>query len=427
MNVEVKYGEHAVSVTIPNEYSADVIYPEFEPGVEDESKSVRNALTSPVASPPLSKMLEGINRLGIIFSDVTRATPNRTILPPILKIAAESGITDDRITLFNATGTHRTNTPAELTELLGESIARRYEIVQNVSTDRATLTRVGKTSTGNEVYLNKRLIDCDLRILTGYIEPHFFAGYSGGGKAIMPGCAGTDTILWNHGAINIDDPHATWGELDKNPIAREVLEAAHMAGPSFLVNVTLNRDRNITAVFAGNIEEAHRNGCDFVARRAIRRVNRLYDLVITSNAGYPLDRNLYQTVKGMSAAARIVKPGGAILALAECRDGIPEEGNFGRMLASENHSGAILDSIRSGASHEQDVWQAQVICKIAEQVRIYLYSDKLSEEKITGSHCIPVSNVDETIAEILASTSNPGCVCVLPEGPETIPVYPNPI
>ena len=421
MNVPVKYGEATVPVSISDAHRVDVIHPEYSTGLPDEVGAIRNALESPFNAPSLESVLEGANSVGVVFSDATRATPNGTILPVILETIENAGITRDEVTLFNATGTHRKNTRSELETLLGAEIANRYEIVQNDATDAEGFTAVGTTSTGNEIRINNRLLPCDLRILTGYIEPHFFAGYSGGGKAIMPGCAVLDTILANHGAENIDHPGATWGELDTNPIAKEVREAARMVGSSFLVNVTLNRNRAITGVFAGDLDSAHRTGCEFVANHAIRTVPRLYDLVITSNAGYPLDRNLYQTVKGMSAAARIVRPGGAILVCAECRDGIPEEGPFGRILALSPDPHEILGRIRAGEIYEQDAWQAQILCRIAARADIYLFSGRLSDEEISRAHCRPVQDIDDTIAEILSRAGSDVSVCVLPEGPETIP------
>ena len=221
----VKYGNGTVEIEIPEGFRSKIVRPTFEPGTDDPESLLRNALRNPIGAPPLESMATGAKTVGIVFSDITRATPNRLILPALFEALRAAGIQDDSVVLFNATGTHRINTRDELVEILGEETVGRFEIVQNTSSDRSTFVSVGTTSTGNEVLLNRRLCECDLRILTGFIEPHFFAGFSGGGKAIMPGCASIDTILRNHGHRNIDNPKASWGETRVNPIASEVREA----------------------------------------------------------------------------------------------------------------------------------------------------------------------------------------------------------
>ena len=267
METRVKFGRGEIEITIPDECETTVVNSRSDPGFADPDSKIRASLDEPIGSPPLSKLLEAADNVGIVFSDITRATPNETILPPILDACAAAGIRDSEIRLFNATGTHRTNTEAELADLLGPTIAGRYRIIQNVATGTG-FTQVGTTRSGNEIHINEELTRCDLRILTGYIEPHFFAGFSGGGKAVMPGCAALETIQRNHSPSHIDDESATWGVIDGNPIAEDVIETVDMVGPCFLLNITLNRSREITGVFAGDVRAAHRRGCEMVRERA---------------------------------------------------------------------------------------------------------------------------------------------------------------
>jgi nickel-dependent lactate racemase len=259
---------------------------------------------------------------------------------------------------------------------------------------------------------------CDLKVLTGFIEPHFFAGFSGGGKAIMPGMAGQRTVLGNHDAGMIADPRATWGVTHGNPIWEEVQEVARQAGRLFLVNVTLNRDK---AIFAGDLAAAHAAGCAFVGRSALVPVPRPFDIVITTNSGYPLDLNLYQAVKGMSAAAQVVRPGGAIIIAASCWDGIPEHGLYGQLLRAAASPRELLDRITAPGFLEQDQWQAQIQAQIQLKAAVYVRSDGLTDAQIRSALLQPCRRIEETVADLLGRFGPHATICVLPEGPQTIP------
>jgi nickel-dependent lactate racemase len=260
-----------------------------------------------------------------------------------------------------------------------------------------------------------------VKILTGFIEPHFFAGFSGAGKAIMPGMAGQETVLRNHNARNIADPNATWGVTWGNPIWEEIREVARKAEASFLLNVTLNRDKAVTGVFAGDLDEAHACGVDFVRQTAMVSVEKPFDIVVTTNSGYPLDLNLYQAVKGMSAAAQVVRPGGAILCAAECWDGIPDHGLYGQLLREAGSPQELLDRIMEPGFLKQDQWQAQIQVQIQLKADVYVHSSYLSETQIRDALLKPAPSIEATLAE-LADTYGPNPhICVLPEGPQTVP------
>ena len=304
MQIELAYGKGRLKASIPDNVNTSVVEPRYVKGLPDQLSAVKEALADPINHLPLSESVRKGQKVAIVFSDITRATPYPVLLPPLLQ--ALGHIPDDHITFFCATGTHRPATPRELITILGKEVTERFRIVQNNASDPTQQQYAGTTASGLRVMLNKEILEYDLRILTGFIEPHFFAGFSGGGKAIMPGMASLETVRQNHSIRNLSHHHARWGHTSGNPLWEEVVEAAEMAAPLFLLNITLNRDKQITGVFAGEHREAHKRGCSFARETAMAPLKGPFDLVITSNSGYPLDLNIYQSVKGMSAAERVV-------------------------------------------------------------------------------------------------------------------------
>ncbi len=417
--MRLAYGKRGLEIDLPDSLRVDVIEPRYVSGLADPPWAIRQALQDPIGSDSLAQRVTAADTIGIVVNDITRATPYPIILPALLEEIAH--VPDERITIFVATGTHRSNTVEELNGMLGTDVVERFRIVQNDTNDLASHTRVGTTDSGNAVWIHTEYLACDLRILTGFIEPHFFAGFSGGGKACMPGMALLETILRNHCPTNIDHPHATWGTTAGNPIWEEIRQAAQMGGPSFLLNVALNCDKDITAVFAGDIDQAHARGCAFVRQTAMAAVSSPYDIVITSNSGYPLDLNLYQAVKGMSAAAQIVKDGGSIILAAECWDGIPDHGGYKELLTHATSPDALLADIRSGSPTVQDVWQAQIHASICTKARLHLFSDRLSDTAIEQAMLKPCRDIRRTVDALLRERGPDTRIAVLPEGPQTIP------
>jgi nickel-dependent lactate racemase len=418
MLIHLAYGETGLDLNLPDGGPVTVIEPASRPGVRDPAAAVREALRHPIGSPPLRDAVPAGARIGIVFSDLTRPSPSRLLVQAILDElpAAARG----RVTLFNAVGTHRPNTDDELRRMLGPEIAGAFRVVQNSAAATSSQARVGTTSAGHPVWLNRELVACDALVLTGFIEPHFFAGFSGGGKAVMPGMAGLATIMANHSAQMIGNPNATWGVTRGNPVWEEMQEAARMAGPAFLVNVTLNRQRAVAGVFAGDIAAAHAAGCAEVRAHAMTPTSRAHDIVIATNSGYPLDQNLYQAVKGMSAAARIVRSGGAIILAAECRDGIPDHGAYGRMLRESGSPRRFLESLGSRAA-EQDQWQAQIQAQIQEKAEVHLYSTCLGDGQIKSAWLRPCGDIEATLRELRSRMGPDASIAVLPDGPQTIP------
>jgi nickel-dependent lactate racemase len=392
---------------------------------------MRAALQEPIGAQPLAQCVRASDRVGIVFSDITRATPHGLILPAVL--AELRHVPQEQIILCCALGTHRPNTQEELRSMfamagageVGGEIAREllsgYRIVQNDAFDPETQQHMGVTSRGHDIWINRAIAACDVKVLTGFIEPHFFAGFSGGGKALMPGMAGQRTVLGNHDAGMIANSNATWGITHGNPIWEEVMEVAHCVGGIFLVNVTLNKHQELTGVFAGDLDQAHAAGCAFVQHTAMAPVPAAFDVVITTNSGYPLDLNLYQAVKGMSAAAKVVKPGGAIICAAECWDGIPDHGLYGQLLREAQDPGHLLERITTPGFLMQDQWQAQIQAQIQLKADVYVYADYLTDTQIRESLLLPCRNIEATVAELRMKYGPHISICVLPEGPQTIP------
>jgi nickel-dependent lactate racemase len=419
MRIKLAYGKTGLPVELDDSLNVTVVEPSFVPALPDPEAAVREALRAPIGSPPLRDLVRPGMRVGVVFSDITRPAPNPLMLAAVLEVL--DAIPGVETTLFNALGTHRPNTEAELRGMVGDAIFERRRIVQNDTFDPATQVRVGVTSKGHETWLNAELMACDLKILTGFIEPHLFAGFSGGGKAIMPGMAGQRTVIGNHDAGMVGHPKAIWGVTQGNPIWEEVGEVAGQAGRLFLLNVTLNRDKAVTGVFAGDLDQAHAAGCAFVKRSAMVAVARPFDIVVTTNSGYPLDINLYQSVKGMRAADQVVKPGGTIIIATRCSDGIPEHGLYGKILRESHSPRELLDRICAPGFLEQDQWQAQIQALVQLKADVYVRSDGLSDDEIRSALLIPCRRIEDTVAELVGKYGRGASVCVMPEGPQTIP------
>jgi nickel-dependent lactate racemase len=419
MNIRLAYGRTGLNVTVPEH--ADVLTPKFIPGLGDSRAAVREALRDPISSAPLAALVKPGNRVVIVHTDITRATPNDLILPVLLDELEQAGIPPKNITLLNGLGTHRAQTGSELRGMLGDRIVEGYRCLQHNCSDEANLVSLGVTARGHPVRINRDYLEADVRILTGFIEPHFFAGFSGGPKAVLPSLAGMESVFSNHGIEMIAHPEATWGVTEGNPIWEEMREVALRTNPTFLLNVALNIRREITGVFAGELLAAHAKGCIFVKENAMCAVSQPYDIVLTTNSGYPLDQNLYQSVKGMSAASQIVRDGGSILIAAECEDGLPDHGQYAALLREAGSIRGVIDLISKPGFSAQDQWQVQIQAKIQSRAEVYVYSDGLTDRQIEQALFIPCRNLEDTLARVLEKSGPAARICVIPEGPQTIP------
>ncbi|MDB6034420.1 MAG: hypothetical protein JWM16_4758 [Verrucomicrobiales bacterium] len=418
MKVNLAYGQAQIAIEVPEERTT-VIEPAHTPGLSDERGAVVEALESPIGARPLRDWIQPHNKVCISFTDITRATPNERLIPWLLNFLSES-VATEQITLLNQLGTHRPNTEAELEKMLTPEVVRRYRVLNHEPENPEALVAFGTMRDGTPALINRHVAEADVRIVTGFIEPHFFAGFSGGVKGIIPGTAGLQTVMSNHGVKNIGSPKATFGVTSGNPLWEELREVALRVGLSFLLNVTLNEQRQITGVFAGDIIQAHKAGTEFVRRSAMQKVAAPFDVVVTTNSGYPLDMNLYQGVKGMSAAARIVKPGGTIILACECREGVPANSPMDKLLRSAGGTEEILALLASGGPARPEQWQAQIQALVQRKARVLVYSS-LPDEVIRAAHLTPCRDISSTLRELLQGLGSEGRLAVLPQGPLTIP------
>jgi len=419
MQVRIAYGKGALTLELP-EGRTTVIEPSHREGVPDERGDLFAALDEPVAAKPLRDWWSPGRSVCIVFTDITRATPNERLIPWILDYLHEAGVPKESIALLNSTGTHRGNTAEELDVMLTPAVARGYRVINHDCHAKEDMVQFGETKGGKPALLNRWLVNADVRIITGFIEPHFFAGFSGGPKGIMPGVAGLETTMNNHGARMIGDPNSVFGVLDENPIWCEMRDIALRVGPSFLVNVTLNEARKITGIFAGDLLKAHREGCEFVRSTAMQAVEAPFDIVVTGNSGYPLDMNLYQGVKGMAAAARILKPGGLLILACECSEGVPAGSPFDKLLRGARDAEEVLQMLAQPGFVRAEQWQAQIQSLISKRARILLHS-VLPDDAVRAAHLTPCRDICRTVEEEVARLGGEARIAVLPQGPLTIP------
>lgn len=416
MKTTLLYGKENLTINLPEH--ALILEPKNLPGVSDEMKALKEGLQNPIGSLPLSKMVQATDKVAIAISDITRPTPNEKLIPALI---GELGhVPLENFVIINGTGTHRDQTREEFIGMLGEWVVDNIRIINNNCHDKETLVKVGHSKFGCDVYLNKEYVEADFRIVTGFIEPHFFAGFSGGPKGIMPGIAGIETIMTFHNARMIGDPLSTWGNMVNNPLQDMTREINNMCKPHFMLNVTLNGDKEITNVFAGELIAAHDKGCAYAKEHAMTRCDERFDVVITSNSGYPLDQNLYQAVKGMSAAHKIVKKGGTIIVASECSDGLPSHGNYGDILKLASTPQELLDLINNPEFKKFDQWQVQKQAVIQVWADVYVYS-LLTDEQVTQAMLKPTNNIEDTLEELKGKYGENMTIAVLPLGPLTIP------
>ena len=416
MDYFLKYGKEGLPLNFDDQFNITVLQPRNTPGVTNPDQLLTESLQHPIGDTALAEKVTPESKIGIIINDITRATPTRFILEGVLHEL--STVPSENITLFIALGTHRKDSPDELKGILGEENFNRFRIVQNDCEDQSTQTCLGKSSLGHDVWLNSELLKCDLILLTGFIEPHLFAGFSGGGKAIMPGMAGKTTIMQNHGIEMIGNSQAIWGVTVGNPIWEEIQEIAEMAGKIFLINITMNNQREITGVFCGNLRKAHAEGVKFVKSSSMVEVPHAFDLVITTNDGFPLDQNLYQSFKGISAAARIVKPGGAIIMASECIDGIGIQNfeHFEKILKIVGTPQRLLFLLKVLGSRIHDRWQMQILAQNLSRTHTFLYS-ALPDKEVKAFMLEPTHDIVQTCRNLYPGAQ----ICIMPHGPLSIP------
>jgi nickel-dependent lactate racemase len=410
--VQLAYGETGLAVRLPAD-RLNVVRPRIQAAAKDVATVLREALRHPVAGPPLRDVIRPGQTVAVSICDATRPQPRQLMLTALVEELAGIVRPEDIVVLV-ATGTHRGSTRAEL------GLLDDFTVVNHDARDDASLAWCGTIGAGVPVWLNRRWVEADARITTGFVEPHFFAGFSGGPKLVAPGLAGLETVLTLHDAKRIGDPKATWGVCEGNPVHDDVRAIAAATGVDFGFDVVLNSEQQIVAAFGGEVLAMHAVAREVVRETAMVAVPEPFDVVVTTNAGYPLDQNLYQAVKGMSAAATIVKPGGTIVTAAECRDGFPDHGSFRSVLASAPSPGELLSTITARQRTVPDQWQVQILAAILERARVWVYTSHLTDDDLASAHLGASHDIAATVHEALSEAGPRARVCVLPEGPQTI-------
>lgn len=415
--IAIPYGKGTVSCEIPEGRLGQVLLPAKEAPQGTPAEILQAALQNPIGTTPLKELSRDARRVVIITDDHTRPLPSRDTLPQILAALARPP-EEYEITILVATGLHRGMRPAEMQERFGKELMERYPIINHCAAAREELVSLGTLSTGNELLVNRLVTESDLVIAEGFIEPHFFAGFSGGRKSILPGVSGEETILRNHSPQHIADARASAAILTQNPVHEEAAEAAERAGLRFIVNVALNSRKEIIQAFAGDPAAAHRAGCAYVRQMMSVPVHPA-EIVVTSNNGYPLDRNLYQAVKGMDTAARAAQAGGTIILAAQCQDGVGHPA-FEELITS-CASVEELDERMSRGHAAVDQWQVQILARILKRNRVILVSDTITQAQARRMFLDTAPDLQEALNRALKRHGPATKVHVLPDGPVVIP------
>ncbi len=424
MRVELSFGRGTLAVDLPGELDVTVIRKPAMPVLPDPAAAVRTALARPTGLPPLEAFARGRDSACILICDITRPVPNGLLLRPLVESLAAAGIALDRITVLVATGLHRPNLGAELEELVGDPWVMQHVRVENhYARNDEDHDDLGLTTHGTPVKLDRRFVRAGVKIVTGLVEPHFMAGYSGGRKVIAPGIAHRDTITTFHSHRFMADPLADNCVLEGNPLHREQLAIAAMLGPVFCVNTVLDEHRNLSYVNAGELLESHLEAVAFTQRYARVPVPRRFATVVTSAAGYPLDKTYYQTVKGMVAPLDILAPGGTLVIASECSEGM---GSAEYVEAQQRLVGlgpdGFLRSIEPKRFADVDEWQTQMQVKPMRAGRVELYTTGLDEQARALTGVALAGSVEQAVARSVAASGD-RCVAVIPEGPYVVPVH----
>jgi len=384
--------------------------------VADPEGAVRESLSSPILSAPLAEIAAGRKNACIVISDITRPVPNKVILPPILETLERCGIRKKDVTILIATGMHRPNLGAELESMVGGAVAAEYRIVNHYCRKAEEYRKIDEID-GAPIEINRHYLDSDLKILTGLIEPHFYAGYSGGRKAVLPGISSYETMKFMHSYRMIDHPKVTNCVLDGNPFHEYGLRVTELAGADFILNVAINRERKISGVFSGHYNHAHRAGCEIVYGHSVVPVDGPMDMVITSGGGHPLDATFYQISKALICARNILKPGGTIMVTCECLEGLGSE-EFCGIMRSVCSPSEFFEGYCDPENFVIDQWCAQNIYKVLDYAgKVYVHSPGLSYEDIMKMGAVKIEDVQTTVTRLLESHKR---VAAVPEGPYVV-------
>ncbi len=418
MKIHLAFGREGMDIEIPDRNLLKVLTMQRTVPLPDPAAELENQLEEPIGGRALAALAGEAESACVVISDITRPVPNKVLLPPILRTLEENGIRRGDMTILVATGLHRSSTLDELVVMVGKEILEDYRVVDHHARVPGEQHYLGLTSRNTPVYIDREYCESDLKITTGFIEPHLMAGFSGGRKLVAPGCAGELTIKALHSPSFLENPACCEGSIDANPLHHELLEIAHMAGHDFIANVSLDVDGAITGMFAGDPDHAHAKGIAFVRNSVRATAPRPADIVITTSAGYPLDLTYYQSVKGITAALPVVKKGGMLIVAAKCEEGLgsPE---FTSMATGYRTVDAFVETITANPVLI-DQWQLEECAKAARHADVVLVSPNIASSYGNRLFIKTVSTVEEALAEGFRKFGTGASVAVIPKGPYTL-------
>ncbi|MCC7495414.1 MAG: nickel-dependent lactate racemase [Fimbriimonadaceae bacterium] len=421
MKIDLEYGRRGLTCERPDDRVAAVLQLNSVPPAADQQGAVRAAVRDPFSARPLRELAVGRRDACIVICDVTRPVPNQTILPVLLDELAAGGIPRERVTILIATGNHRPNEGAELVEMIGQEIADTVRVVNHHSEVDAEQAYLGDSAQGVPILVDRTYAEADLKILTGLVEPHFMAGYSGGRKIVCPGLVSLKTVHYFHSPELLESPRATNGVLQGNPLHEFALEVCQRVGVDFTVNVVIDAERRICGVFAGELLAAHAAGVAFCDRGCRVEFATPADIVVTSSAGYPLDTTFYQVVKGMVGALPALRPGGTIIIAAEMAEGLgsPE---FAEMLfAASDHASFMAQILAPEWTFTKDQWEVEMLCRVLRQGRVVVVSQGVDAATLERCLVSAAPTVEAAVAAALAEYGPAARIIAIPSGPYCIP------
>ncbi|MHA2051304.1 MAG: nickel-dependent lactate racemase family protein [Promethearchaeota archaeon] len=421
--MKFKYGKDGLNVTLDPSWNVTVIHPQEQSRVKDPVRKIREAIKYPSDGPPLKEIINSKNTVDsvcIVVSDATRPVPTHIILEALINELNDYGVQDDQIFILIATGLHRTSKDNELDRIMGKNLRNRLKSLDHVATDKESLKFLGVTADNTPIFVNKHYCNSDVKILTGYVEPHFFFGFSGGRKSIIPGIAGEETIQANHSAKNIASQHSRFGSYEMNLMHKMATKISNMVGTDFVLNVCINDQHEIVQVAAGDLEKVHQRLVGYQMKNVFNTISKPFDVVVCGNGGYPLDLNLYQAVKSMAIGELAVKKGGTIISVNECIDGIGQD-NFKELLFSESTPEELYNLILNKSLIVPDQWEIQILTRILMKSDVFVVS-ALVEKELGSIGLKYAKTVEEGILAALNKLGEDARILILPSGPQVIPL-----
>ncbi|MFW9822035.1 MAG: nickel-dependent lactate racemase [Candidatus Thorarchaeota archaeon] len=420
--LRLDYGKNGLEISINPLWDITVLQPKPQKSLEFPIEKIRTAIKKPIGGKPLQKIIEpkkNVKRVCVVVSDTTRPVPSHMILEALIQELNEYGIQDNQILILIANGLHRPSRPDEIERIIGKDLYKRLEVKNHIATDEKSLHYFGTTEENIPIYINKNYCTSDIKIITGYVEPHFFFGFAGGRKSIIPGIAGIETIQANHSAEKIASPYSRFGVYHENVLHKNSIEICQKVGIDFAVNVCINKNHEIVQIAAGNYEKVHEFLVEYQYNQIFSEIQEPFDIVVCGNGGYPLDLNLYQAVKSMALGELAVKNDGTIISVNECIDGIGQD-KFRELLFSGKAPKELYNSILKKEIVVPDQWEIQILTRILMKAEIFIIS-RLKENEIGNIGLKYAENVEEAIKESIKKHGSEARILILPNGPQILP------